>query len=143
MLHTLKTDLQIHSPRDPQYCMWDWGTDGDLQSWSDLLIDACLANNVRLVSVTDHHDLTASRTLLQRVADRGLESQLWVLPGMELTCSHGLQLMLYFNPGSVPSNEVVLGAIGVLTLQFPPLKRGSSYQTFSLRASLRFRSTNR
>lgn len=122
MLRTLKADLQIHSPRDPQYAGWDWGTDGNLEHWCDVLIDACLANGMGLISVTDHHDLTASTILVRRVRERALEEKIWVLPGMEITSSHGLQLMLYFNPNAIPTNDVVLGAIGVPHTSVPPLE---------------------
>lgn len=102
--HYVKTDLQVHTPRDPNWklrCV----TDSDREQFGRDFIAACRVAGLGAVAITDHHDFTfvpfirnAARTEIG--ADGGIvppERQVVVFPGLELTLAVPCQALLVFS----------------------------------------------
>lgn len=93
-----RCDFQVHSPRDAGYRDWDPDkmTLEGLREWATKLLEEAPKRGVTCLAVTDHHDLWPALIALE--AQYKLGSPVWVLPGMEVTSSEGLQAILLFDP---------------------------------------------
>lgn len=112
-----KCDFQVHTPRDPNWqgtrpvgIGEDYdqtsapATEGDVQearrSWAVEFVDKCLEKRLRAIAITDHHELVMVPYVQREIANRidsGLECDLWVFPGMELTAHGGVQALIIFD----------------------------------------------
>lgn len=106
-----KADFQIHSPRDDN---WDGARpeDGlpkdttieDVQRARDTycrtFIMKCLAEGLRAIAITDHHEgiycyrIIAEKT---KIEEENGAIDLWIFPGMELTCKDSCQALIIFD----------------------------------------------
>ena len=68
-----KIDLHIHS---------EYSNDGELGVKE--LIDKCISNNVKIISITDHNSILAIHEAVPFVLTSGLE----LIPGIEIDCSY-------------------------------------------------------
>src|SRR5271156_2665051 len=91
-----KSDLQCHSPRDRQWqgaLELPGGTSEAEQArsdWAKSFIDECRSRNLRVVSITDHHDMT----FVSYVAEAARQENFTlVFPGVEITCSDNVQCL--------------------------------------------------
>jgi len=106
-----KSDFQIHSPRDAG---WDGPRpeDGLVSPGSAAIESArlaycqeflkkCLKENLRAIAVTDHHEgvypYLMMRAKAAMEAANGLPVDLWIFPGMELTCKDSCQAIIIFD----------------------------------------------
>ena len=95
-----KTDLQIHSPRDTG---WEGPRpqDGDgRKAYCTSLIEKCLSEGLCAISIADHHEGVYVYATIE--AKRKLEEtrgpiNLWIFPGMELTCKDSCQALVIFD----------------------------------------------
>lgn len=106
-----KTDLQIHSPRDanwhgprPEDTLPATATEKDRrdvrEAYCRKFIEHCVKNGLEAISVTDHHEGVYVYEMLRvlegmRGADPSLN--LWLFPGMELTCRDACQALIIFD----------------------------------------------
>lgn len=102
-----RTDLQIHTPRDPQ---WQGsahliGGTPDAESardnWADGFVAQCIANGLGAIAITDHHDACFVPYVAAAI-DRlpAGTSHLWLFPGMEVTCRDAVQCLILFDQGT-------------------------------------------
>jgi type III restriction enzyme len=106
-----KADFQIHSPRDDN---WDGArpedglsaaaTSEDIQKARGIycrnFISKCVAEGLRAIAITDHHEGVYSYRVIQEKAKLEAEKSLvdlWVFPGMELTCKDACQALIIFD----------------------------------------------
>ena len=110
-----KCDFQTHSPRDPN---WQGPRPvglGDIYSgkaataedvhqsraiWAKAFVDACIKKELRAVAITDHHDMVMTKYVIEEIALRvsnGIDPDLWIFPGMELTLQDGVQCLVLFD----------------------------------------------
>lgn len=101
-----KCDLQVHTPRDPQ-----WSGSANLaggtpeleaarDAWADGFVAQCLSNGIGAIAITDHHDLCFIEYVaraIERVPNGG--DALWLFPGMEVTCRDAVQCLVIFDRG--------------------------------------------
>ena len=112
-----KCDFQVHTPRDPN---WEGarpiGTDeidpatGNpadqatvdqaRTAWAAAFIEQCEANDLAAIALTDHHEMImvpyVQRAIeAKRKTDKGFD--LWLFPGMELSCHGGVQCLILFD----------------------------------------------
>jgi predicted metal-dependent phosphoesterase TrpH/ABC-type lipoprotein export system ATPase subunit len=93
-------DLQCHTPRDIRWSgspPLPGGTpESELarQAWANDFVAAALGKGLTVVAITDHHDTAFLPYVMQAAADDG--DRLVVLPGMEVTCSDGVQCLVIF-----------------------------------------------
>lgn len=116
-----KTDLQIHSPRDanwdgprPEDGLVEGATDQDRkaarEAYCKQFIQKCAEKGLAAISVTDHHEgvyvYEALRVLNEmRAIDTSFE--LWLFPGMELTCRDACQALIIFDE-TLPDRKSVV-----------------------------------
>ncbi len=106
-----KSDFQVHSPRDAG---WDGPRpeDGLVNPSADQLmatreaycknfIKKCVSEGLRAVAITDHHEGVYAYIALQTKAkmeqEKGQQIDLWIFPGMELTCKDSCQALIIFD----------------------------------------------
>ena len=106
-----KADFQIHSPRDAG---WDGNRPEDpiaepadaaaiqlaRQQWSKEFIDKCLAEGLRAVAITDHHEGVYVFEVINWLNDqksKGTDLDIWVFPGMEITLKDSCQALIIFD----------------------------------------------
>ncbi|WP_405111052.1 AAA family ATPase [Phaeobacter sp. BS52] len=110
-----KCDFQLHTPRDPN---WQGkrpigvGDETDLgpatqtqvddarKAWALEFVDACMKRDLRAIAITDHHEMVMIPYVQAAIAQRLSEDthfDLWLFPGMELTCRHGVQCLILFD----------------------------------------------
>lgn len=109
-----KIDLQTHSPRDPG---WDGARPVETllstnkspstqqiqevrQKHCCELIKKCISEGLRAIAVTDHHEGIYAYVALQAKAKLEQENgpiDLWIFPGMELTCKDSCQALILFD----------------------------------------------
>ena len=106
-----KADFQIHSPRDGN---WDGARPEDglgatapaaaIKTARDLFcrsfIEKCVDEGLRAISITDHHEGVYCYRLLDAKAKLEAEKgpiDLWIFPGMELTCKDACQALVIFD----------------------------------------------
>lgn len=110
-----KCDFQVHTPRDPN---WQGarpvgvGDDNNgapataafveaaRQQWAEDFVEQCSKRNLTAVALTDHHEMIMFPYVRAAVASRREADpsfDLWVFPGMELTCRGGVQCLIIFD----------------------------------------------
>lgn len=110
-----KCDFQLHTPRDPNWNgkrpvglgdETDNGpatqTDVDAAriAWANDFINICLKRDLRAVAITDHHEMVMIPYVQSAISQRLSEDakfDLWLFPGMELTCRNGVQCLILFD----------------------------------------------
>jgi chromosome segregation protein len=98
-----KSDLQCHSPRDrgwtdpPSLPGGSVEFEAARQQWAEDFVAACMARGIRLLAVTDHHDMSFV-PYVQKVAEQNGSTVL--LPGVEITCSDNTQCLAFFDPSA-------------------------------------------
>lgn len=113
--HWRKCDFQVHTPRDPN---WQGarpmgigeanGTvpvtavdvDSSRQQWAEDFIEQCVRRNLEAVALTDHHEMVMVPYVQAAIASRRERDptfDLWLFPGMELTCRNGVQCLIVFD----------------------------------------------
>jgi chromosome segregation protein len=102
--HFVLTDLQVHSPRDPNW-KGSYVTDADREQFAREFIAACRNARLGAVAITDHHDFAfvpyIRRAARSEVGDDGeqisTDDQIVVFPGLELTLAVPCQALLIFS----------------------------------------------
>jgi len=106
-----KADFQIHSPRDGN---WDGPRPEDglgatpaaaaiqtaRETFCRSFIEKCVAEGLRAISITDHHEGVYCYRILEAKAKLEAEKgsiDLWIFPGMELTCKDACQALVIFD----------------------------------------------
>ena len=111
-----KCDFQIHTPRDP---MWKGdrppgigevskgisnATKSDVSQrrleWADKFLDACVEKKLRAVAITDHHEMVMIPYVRKAISAKQKDDpdfDLWLFPGMEITCQEGVQCLILFD----------------------------------------------
>ncbi|MCK3780485.1 AAA family ATPase [Ensifer sesbaniae] len=105
-----KVDLQIHTPRDPQ---WQGsphlpgGTDATeiaRAQWADNFVDECLNRGLSAIAITDHHDACMVNYVKIAIDRRFPDvSPIWLFPGMEVTCRDAVQCLVLFDSETEPA----------------------------------------
>lgn len=101
----LKTDFQIHSPRDNN---WDGARPEDKstdieqsrQLWAQEFIQKCSDCGLRAIAFTDHHEGIYQWYVIEQLRimkERDPELDLWIFPGMELTAKDSAQAIILFD----------------------------------------------
>lgn len=99
-----KLDLQIHTPRDPQWSgspHLPGGTpeaEAAREAWADGFVAHCIAVGLNGIAITDHHDICFIEYIEAAISrlPEGAPS-LWLFPGMEVTCSDATQCLILFD----------------------------------------------
>jgi type III restriction enzyme len=102
--HYIKSDLQVHTPRDPNWRL-NCDTDGKRQKFAVEFIEACRNAGIGAVAITDHHDFGFVPWIRKAAAAERDEdgevlpakSRLVVFPGLELTLAVPCQALLIFS----------------------------------------------
>lgn len=108
-----KADLQIHSPRDTG---WEGQRPEDAlpgnphptvqqilearEAYCKSFINKCVSEGLRAVAITDHHEGVYAYVAIQTKAKMEEEQgqiDLWIFPGMELTCKDSCQALILFD----------------------------------------------
>lgn len=110
-----KSDFQVHTPRDPN---WQGArplglgddvdgspatkadVDASRTKWAEDFVEECVARGLEAVAITDHHEMVMFPYVEAAIASRRQsqpEFDLWLFPGMELTCRHGIQCLIIFD----------------------------------------------
>ncbi len=106
-----KTDLQIHSPRDngwagsrPEASLGAAATPEQIalarEGYCRAFIAKCVAEGLRAIAVTDHHEGVYCYKIIetkQKMVAEGNAVDLWIFPGMELTCRDSCQAIILFD----------------------------------------------
>lgn len=110
-----KCDFQVHTPRDPNWrgprpigvgddLDGELATVGDVDlaraSWAKSFIDHCVRRGLEAIAITDHHEMTMLPYVQAEIAERRERDpvfDLWLFPGMELTCHGGVQCLIIFD----------------------------------------------
>lgn len=103
--HFYRTDLQVHSPRDPQWKGSAYTSDDERRAYARKLVDACRAQNLNAIAVSDHHDVCFFRYIKEAAAQEtdgnggelSPEQRLVVFPAVELTLNIPCQAILIFD----------------------------------------------
>lgn len=119
--HYVKTDLQVHTPRDPNWKL-SCTTDAARAQFGRDMVATCRATGLGAVAITDHHDFafvrwirTAARS---EVGEDGqslpADRQLVVFPGIELTLDVPCQALLILS-ANFPDDRLsaVLDKLGI------------------------------
>ena len=102
--HYIKTDLQVHTPRDPNWKL-TCETDEQREEFAREFIRACRDAGLGAVAITDHHDFgffpwIRAAAEGERGEDGELltpEKRIIVFPGLELTLAVPCQALLIFS----------------------------------------------
>lgn len=99
-----KTDLQIHSPRDLN---WEGvrPEGATREEYCRLFIEKCVSESLNAIAITDHHEGVYAYKIIETLEKLQAESEpidLWVFPGMELTCRDSCQALIIFD-ASLPA----------------------------------------
>lgn len=112
-----KCDFQVHSPRDPNWTgarpigIGEIDPDSDKEAsaedvdaarihWANEFVDQCVAKELEVVALTDHHEMVMVPYVQNAIANRKRADpnfELWFFPGMELTASGGKQCLIIFD----------------------------------------------
>src|SRR4051812_18339164 len=68
----------------------------DEESYDRAVVQACLANKVEIIGVTDHHRIGSSQSLIAAAQRAGLI----VFPGFEAGSKDGAHFLCLFEPGT-------------------------------------------
>lgn len=134
-----KTDIQIHSPRDagwdgvrPEDALAADATPDDLKQARDnyckQFIAKCVEKGLGAISITDHHEGVYAYEAIQVLAEMREEDSdldLWIFPGMELTCKDSCQALIIFD-ADLPQNlfEKARSKLGLPSDVQPQEKQG-------------------
>jgi type III restriction enzyme len=141
--HYFKTDLQVHTPRDPR---WD-GThptdESDRKRYADDFVAACRAKDLQAVAVTDHHDFTfvdyirdaATREPKPGGGTFDASDQLVVFPGLELTLPDPCQALLIFS-ADFPTEHLAT-VLATLSVDPAPAEEATSKNPEQLAVNLK------
>jgi chromosome segregation protein len=102
--HYFKADLQLHTPRDPNWSL-ECVNDSDREQFGRDFISACRSAGLGAVAITDHHDFgflpwvraAASAELDADGKPVTAERRIVVFPGLELTLAVPCQALLIFS----------------------------------------------
>ena len=103
--HFLRTDLQVHTPRDPRWAGRGAITDDERKQYAIEFVRACREKTLDAVAITDHHDWEFV-PYIREAAKNETDSngvpikdghRLIVFPGMELTLGLPCQALLIFD----------------------------------------------
>lgn len=119
--HYVKTDLQVHTPRDPRWKL-SCTTEDERTKFAEDFIAACRTAGLGAVAITDHHDFAfvpyiraaAQQELGPDGAPLPQSRQIVVFPGIELTLAVPCQALLIFS-ADFPNDRLsaVLEKLGV------------------------------
>jgi chromosome segregation protein len=128
-----KCDFQVHTPRDPNWqgprpvgLGEDNGgnlatiadVDASRGRWADDFIEQCARRGLAAIALTDHHEMVMVPYVQAAIeARRAREPQfdLWLFPGMELTCRNGVQCLIIFDADlSKDWREAAQARLGIL-----------------------------
>jgi chromosome segregation protein len=102
--HFVKADLQVHTPRDPNWKL-SCATDESREQFANEFVAACREAGLGAVAITDHHDFGfvpwIRKAAQEERDDDGdllqFASQLVVFPGLELSLAVPCQALLIFS----------------------------------------------
>jgi putative AbiEii toxin of type IV toxin-antitoxin system/AAA domain-containing protein len=119
--HYFKADLQLHTPRDPNWQL-ECLTDGEREQFGRDFIGACRTAGLGAVAITDHHDLAfvpwiraaGQAELDAEGAPVAAERRIVIFPGLELTLAIPCQALLIFS-ADFPNDRLsaVLDKLGI------------------------------
>lgn len=130
-----KCDFQIHTPRDNNWIgPRPIGQGDELEGglaiaaqihaarldWANGFVDACVQRGLGAIAITDHHEMVMVRYVKDVIAARVAQDSsfdLWLFPGMELTCHGGVQCLLIFDADL--GDEWIIAAQGKLGTTTP------------------------
>lgn len=98
-----RVDFQVHTPRDHGWIggpALPGGTpeaEARRTEWAREFVVACRDRGLGGVAITDHHDMCMVPYIQRAVRDTSLDGDLWVFPGMEVTCDDACQALLLFD----------------------------------------------
>ncbi|MCU6453936.1 AAA family ATPase [Sphingomonas sp. A2-49] len=99
-----RIDAQCHTPRDrswvggPGLAGGTQEQEAARQKWAEEFVHAALARQLSIIAVTDHHDVAMIPYVMQAAHALATPRELIVLPGIEITCSDGVQCLALFGP---------------------------------------------
>ena len=77
--------------------------------YNDAIVEACLANGIEVVAITDHYRVQSSMTLVRAARDAGL----WAFGGFEAVSKDGVHFLCLFDPDKDDRLERFIGECGV------------------------------
>ena len=110
-----KCDFQVHTPRDPN---WQGprplgvgddksgkpatiaDVEADRAQWAETFVENCIRRGLQGIALTDHHEMVMVPYVQAEIAARREQDQtfdIWLFPGMELTCRGGAQCLIIFD----------------------------------------------
>jgi len=98
-----RVDFQVHTPRDPN---WSGSpplpgkSDADRDAriaWAKEFVRACRSKGLTAIAITDHHDMGMVSYVKRAIREEDLEDDLWLFPGMEVTCDDACQAIVLFD----------------------------------------------
>lgn len=126
-----KSDFQIHSPRDAG---WDGERPDESskdtaegqaarKSWQSTFLRSCVEGGLRAIAITDHHEGEYVYGTIEVAQTEQLD--IWVFPGMELTCKDACQALILFD-ANLPKIlfEKARGKLGLPANTSPESPRG-------------------
>ena len=124
MLQLRKADLHFHSIRDCRYTdeIWNAKGLGVLDEWANDVVIYCREIGLNFIAVTDHNDYWASLALKEAIQKANAVDEIWLLGGMEITSSDGIQVIIYFDLDYYDTTEKLSGLCGVLGVVDMPQK---------------------
>lgn len=103
-----RADFQIHTPRDPQWTGSPHLAGGSQESeaarhaWADSFVQEALQRGLFAIAITDHHDLCFVDYVQEAIDRADVRDQLWLFPGMEVTCRDSTQCLILFDRDAAP-----------------------------------------
>lgn len=149
-----KCDFQVHTPRDPN---WQGSrpigvgddvegrpattadVDAARQEWAEEFVGQCAQRGLEAVAITDHHEMVMVPYVQAAIAARKEREEgfdLWLFPGMELTCRNGVQCLIIFDADLAEDWQreaqaklgIVVAALNDKARQAPPVTQlGCTY----------------
>lgn len=77
--------------------------------YNKAVVEACLANKIEVIGVTDHYRVQESWSLVQAARDAGL----WAFSGVEAVSKEGVHFLCLFDPEKDKDVERFIGSCGV------------------------------
>ena len=82
----------------------------DEAAYNKAIIEACLANKIEVIAVTDHYRVQSAQTLMAAARAAGIQ----VIPGFEAVTKDGVHFICLFDPSKDPTSlERILGDCGI------------------------------
>ena len=129
-----RTDLQIHTPRDPNWADGPHlpGSDdaerAERLAWAKSFVIACRNAGISAISITDHHDMAMVPVVKRAILEEGLEDEIWLFPGMEVTCEDACQALLIFDSETTEHHWERLWGGGLKSIEKPDDKAATAPQ---------------